>query len=89
MCSNQGWSQFKKNWNWSIQFRNWSGNWNLKKEFNWNWFFIELELNEKELSIRYIYDAAKDVLQTAESIAVQPMVFNDHENLDNEAAGQT
>ena len=32
---------------------------------------------------------AKDILQTVGSIAVQAMVFNDQERLDNEAAGQT
>ena len=31
----------------------------------------------------------KDILQTVGSIAVQAMVFNDQEKLDNEAACQT
>ena len=37
----------------------------------------------------YFFNAAKDILQTLVSIAVQAMVFNDQENVDNEAAGQT
>ena len=37
----------------------------------------------------YFCDAAKDILQTDGCIAVQAMVFNDQEKLDNEAAGQT
>ena len=36
-----------------------------------------------------ICDAVKDILQTVGSIAVQAMVFNYQEKLDNEAAGQT
>ena len=31
----------------------------------------------------------KDILQTLRNIAVQAMVFNDQEKLDNEAVGQT
>ena len=58
--------------------RNWSGR-----------FLIELQLNKKELSIWYFCDAAKDILQTIGSTAVQAMVFNNQEKLDNETAGQT
>ena len=35
----------------------------------------ELELNEKELSIWYLCDAVKDILQIVGSITVQAMVF--------------
>ena len=45
-------------------------------------FVTDLELNEKELSICYYYDAVKDILQTVGSVAVQAMVFNDQEQLD-------
>jgi len=50
-----------------------------------------LELNEEELSIQYFCDAAKDILQTVGSIAVQAMVFTGsyQKKLGNEAAGQT
>ena len=46
-------------------------------------------MNEKELSIWYFCDAVKDILHIFAGIAVQAMVFNDQEKLDNEAAGQT
>ena len=45
-------------------------------------FWTELETSEKELSIIYLCDAAKDILKMVGSITVQ-------EQLDNEAAGQT
>ena len=34
-ANKQGWVQFKINWNWSVQFWNWSGNCNWKI-LNWN-----------------------------------------------------
>ena len=71
-------------------------NWIGTERFWIERFWIELELkvfllelNKKELSIWNCCDAAKDILQTVGSIAVQAMVFNDQEKLDNEAAGQT
>ena len=48
-----------------------------------------IELNKKELSIWYFVVAAKDLLQTIGSFAVQAMVFNDQEKFGNEAGGQT
>ena len=50
---------------------------------------ISMKLKDFELSIWFICDGAKDILQTVGSIAVQAMVFNDREKLGNEAAGQT
>ena len=44
---------------------------------------------KKELSIQYFCDAAKHILQTVRSIAVQAIVFSYQEKLGNEAAGQT
>ena len=42
-----------------------------------------------KLSIWYFCDAAKDILLSVRCIAVQAMVFDDQEKLDNEAASQT
>ena len=83
-----------------IQFWNWSGNWKWKIWNNINLFWIEryrigieifwVELNDFELNWNWIKrNWVSDILQTVGSIAVQTMVFNDQEKLDNEAAGQT
>ena len=62
--------------------------WIKKFDLNWSWKILNwIELGEKELSIRCFCDAVKDILQTVGSIAVQAMVLNDQEKLDNEAAG--
>ena len=49
----------------------------------------DFELNKMELSIGYIFVMLQRMLHTVGSIGVQPMVFNNREQFDNEAAGQT
>ena len=99
---NRAWVNSKKNWNWSIAIQELEQELNNleQNELNWNifnWigierFGIELELKDLELNWYWIkINWASDVfvMLTVGSIAVQTMIFNGQEKLDNEAAGQT